>query len=71
MKNPWLSRNPFLSLWLSGANRVLGAAQGHTKNYARRQQGAVMNEASRAMLEFWLGPARPKDPIRKRRSKRR
>jgi hypothetical protein len=58
-------------MWLSGVNRVLGASRGHALNYARQQQSASMKEASRVMLEFWLGPARPKDPIRKRRSKRR
>lgn len=71
MKNPWVSRNPFLSMWLSGVNSVLGAARGHAMNHARRQQTAVMNEASRAMLQFWLGSARPGAPVRKRRSKRR
>ena len=28
MKNPWLKKNPLMSLWLSGANKVAGAARG-------------------------------------------
>ncbi|WP_316157752.1 hypothetical protein [Cupriavidus sp. BIC8F] len=27
MKNPWLKKNPMLSMWLSGANGVIGAAR--------------------------------------------
>jgi len=68
MKNPWTKKNPFLSMWLSGANAVGGAA--------RRQASAAMSreltrasrkpgaDASAQVLEFWsaaLGaPARPK-----------
>ncbi len=27
MKNPWLKKNPFMSMWLSGANTVLNSAR--------------------------------------------
>jgi hypothetical protein len=28
MANPWMKKNPFLSMWLSGLNAMLGAARG-------------------------------------------
>ena len=28
MKNPWLKKNPLMSLWQSGANKVAGAVRG-------------------------------------------
>ena len=27
MFNPWLKKNPFMSMWLSGANAVAGKAR--------------------------------------------
>ena len=41
MKNPWLKKNPFMSMWLSGANKVAGAARGLVT-------AAVKREATRA-----------------------
>ena len=41
MKNPWLKKNPLMSLWLSGANKVTGAARGQAA-------AAVKREATRA-----------------------
>ena len=70
MKNPWLAKNPFLSMWMSAANRMAGTAHGHALNYARQQQSAMMNDATRAVLAFWSGAAsRPSVTKRKRRSK--
>src|ERR1700735_4746203 len=28
VKNPWTKKNPFMSMWLSGANKVVGSARG-------------------------------------------
>jgi hypothetical protein len=28
MSNPWLKKNPFMSLWLSTANRMAGSLRG-------------------------------------------
>ena len=41
VKNPWLKKNPFMSMWLSGANKVAGAARGLAA-------AAVKREATRA-----------------------
>ena len=72
MKNPWLTKNPFLSIWMSAANQMAGSARGHALNYARQQQSAMMNDATRAVLAFWSGAAsRPTAAKRKRRTKAR
>jgi hypothetical protein len=36
MKNPWMKKNPFLSMWLSGANAAAGAARGHAAAATKR-----------------------------------
>ena len=69
MKNPWTKKNPFMSMWLSGANRVAGAARGHATAEAKRQASKAMNEGARQITNFWTGglltAAKPKK--RKRR----
>ena len=55
MKNPWLKKNPMLSLWLSGANSMMGSARGHAMALARRQSQAVVAESTRQWLNFWSG----------------
>jgi hypothetical protein len=47
MKNPWMS------MWLSAANKAAGAARGFGTAELHRQQKAVAKEAARAM---GLGP---------------
>ena len=70
MKNPWLTKNPMLSLWLSGANAMLGAARGHAAASAHRQAQAMMAEGARQWTNYWWG-ATPVTLARKRRGKRR
>ncbi len=58
MKNPWMS------LWLSGANAWMGAARGFWTAEMHRQQTAMMNEAAKQVARFWTGawaaPAAPR-----------
>ena len=51
--NPWGKKNPFLSMWLSGANAVLGKTRSQVTASARRQTRAVMDETTRQALAFW------------------
>jgi hypothetical protein len=71
MKNPWTRKNPFLSMWLSGANGVAGAARGRASAEAKRQGTKAMQEGTRQMMNFWsgglLGHAPPKSPPKKRK----
>lgn len=53
MRNPWLKKNPFLSMWLSGANSILGSARGHATAKARRQVNAAVTEATKNNLKLW------------------
>jgi len=45
MKNPWTKKNPFLSMWLSGANRVAGSARGHALAAAKRGTNTFLTAA--------------------------
>ncbi|QAU35184.1 hypothetical protein [Janthinobacterium sp. 17J80-10] len=69
MKNPWTKKNPFLSMWLSGANAVAGAARSRATAEARRQTALMMAQGSRQMAELW-GEA-VGVPRKKRRKKAR
>jgi hypothetical protein len=58
MKNPWTKKNPFLSMWLSGANAVAGSARGHATAAAKRGTTA-----------FWTAALAPPKPKKKRRTR--
>ena len=55
MTNPWLKKNPFMSMWLSGANTVVNSARGRATAEGKRQAAAMMAEGSRQMVRFWTG----------------
>ena len=46
MSNPWLTKNPFMSMWLSAANSVAGSMRGHAIAQANRQVKAAVVEAT-------------------------
>ena len=71
MSNPWLKKNPFMSMWLSAANSAASTARGHAAVGARRQSQAVIAQATNDVMSFWtraLG-ATPK-PRTRRKTKR-
>lgn len=53
MRNPWLKKNPFLSMWLSGANSIAGSMRGRATANARRQVNTAVSEATRTNLKLW------------------
>jgi len=55
MTNPWLKKNPFLSMWLSGANAVAGSARGRIAAEAKRQSMIAVNKAASDMFTMWTG----------------
>jgi len=66
--NPWGKRNPFLSMWLSGANAVFGATRNQVMRAMHRQANAVMAEGTRQMLALsGMAPAARKRPVKRRR----
>jgi hypothetical protein len=36
MANSWFKKNPYLSLWLSSAHAIAGAAQGRARSSVKR-----------------------------------
>ena len=65
MANPWLKKNPFMSMWLSGANQVAGKARAQGTAETKRQGQAALTELSTEWLKLWA-PALPVAPKRKR-----
>jgi len=46
MANPWMMKNPVVSLWLTAANRVASILRGHATVEARRQLNAMIAEST-------------------------
>ena len=67
MKNPWLKKNPLLSIWLSGANAVAGAARGRATVEAKRQTRSAMTKTMQQGADFWTGALTPRAPKKKKR----
>lgn len=55
MSNPFTKKNPWMSLWLSGANRAAGKSRGVVQATVRRRQAAAATEATKAVSAFWSG----------------
>jgi hypothetical protein len=46
MKNPWLKKNPAMSMVMSAANAWMGALRGHASNAIKRQIRATAKAAA-------------------------
>ena len=46
MANPWMKKNPLMSLWLSAANRVAGSVRGQVAAQARRNLKSAVASAT-------------------------
>lgn len=59
MKNPWTAKNPFMSAWLSGANKAAGAARGQAAAVVKREAAKATTSATaaatRQAADFWSG----------------
>ena len=53
MSNPWLKKNPFMSLWLSSANRIAGSLRGQATAEVKRQVKAAATEATNENIKLW------------------
>jgi hypothetical protein len=73
MRNPFLAKNPFMSAWLSSANKIAGSARGQATAATKRQVASVQADAARQVLEFWTGkpgsPPKKSKPAKKRSSR--
>lgn len=68
--NPWLKKNPFMSMWLSGANRLAGAMRGQTTAQVKRQVSAAATKATNDNLKTMLGATKPASPKAKPKKRR-
>lgn len=69
MSNPWLKKNPFLSMWLSSANRVAGMARSRASAEVKRQATTAGTNATRDLFRLWTDALTPA-PISKKPRKR-
>jgi hypothetical protein len=53
MSNPWLKKNPFMSMWLSTANRMAGSIRGTATAKVKRQVKAIATEAANENVKLW------------------
>jgi hypothetical protein len=64
MSNPWLKKNPFMSMWLSTASRMAGSIRGQATAQVKRQVKAAVTEAANEKVKQWsssaTGPAAKK-----------
>lgn len=64
--SPFGKKNPFLSLWLSGANAMLGSYNNQVRASLRRQASAATSDSTKQWLALW-GLTPPKRARRRRR----
>ena len=69
MPNPWLKKNPFMSLWLSTANRIAGSVRGQAAAQVKRQVKTAATEATKENIKLWSAAATA--PAAKKKSRKR
>ena len=60
--NPWLKKNPLLSIWLSTANAMMGAARGQAVAAVARSAGAAAPKPARKKAAARRKPASARRP---------
>jgi hypothetical protein len=70
MPNLWLKKNPFMSMWLSGANRMAGTMRGQATAQAKRQVSAAVTKATNDNLKALFGGVAPTAPKAKPKRRR-
>jgi hypothetical protein len=69
VKNPWGKKNPFLSMWLSGANAMAGAARSRVTAEAKRQTSAAITRGTKQATKQMTDALTGKPPAKKRRKR--
>lgn len=70
MKSPWTKRNPWLSMYLSGANAIAGSVRGRAAAAVKRQAATAMTTGMKQLTDAWTDILFPTPP-KKRKGKRR
>jgi len=68
MRNPWTTKNPMMSIWLSAANKAAGSARGQVAAATKRQLATTQADAARSVVDFWTGAAAK--PATRRKTRR-
>ena len=63
-----LKKNPFMSIWLSEANRIAGTMRGQATAQAKRQLNAAVTKATNHNLKVLFGGTAPASPKAKRKT---
>lgn len=69
MKNPWTKKNPWMSIWLSSANRAAGSARSRATAQGKRQAADLMTQSMRQVTDFWTGMLLPPAPRKKKKTR--
>ena len=69
MKNPWLKKNPLLSMWLSGANAAASHVRSQAAAEASRQARLIAAQGAREVMKFWTSVWLPPAGTSKRRKR--
>lgn len=69
MKSPWTKKNPLLSMYLSGANAIAGAARGRASAEIKRRSRTMMTTGTRQMMDLWIGAFLAPRSRRKRKAR--
>ena len=56
MSNPWLKKNPFMSMWLSGANKIAGSVRSQVAAEAKRQISHTLAQATEGDVKVVTRP---------------
>jgi hypothetical protein len=67
MSNPWLKKNPFMSMWLSAANSIAGSARGQAAGQVKRAGRAAASKATSDWIDLWTSPSRTAVKRKRRR----
>src|SRR5208283_1624728 len=60
MANPWLKKNPLMSIWLSAANAAAGRARSAASAEASKQQAALTKQTVRFWTGAWQAALKPR-----------
>jgi hypothetical protein len=66
----WRMKNPFLSMWLSAANRIAGTTRSAVSAEVRRQSTAAIRKATGTGLATKASPPKKSKVARKRKAGR-
>lgn len=63
-------RNPWMSMYLSAANKMVGAARSQMMAEAGRQRATANRKAAKQVMDFWTGGIAAAPPKKKQRRKK-